>query len=155
MTHDISIRAATIDDAESISQLVTRLALEYIACELAAEGANRLLNSLSGESIRSYLKAGYKYYVAESGSVLAGVVATRDNRHLYHLFVAQPFQRRGLARRLWQVAQAPCLAAGTREFTVNSSRSAVAVYERFGFTRQSESQDAGGVVSVPMKLTIG
>jgi ribosomal protein S18 acetylase RimI-like enzyme len=155
MIHDISIRAATIDDAESISQLVTSLAREYIACELSPEGASRLLNSLSLESIRNYFKSGYKYYVAESGSVLAGVVATRDNRHLYHLFVAESFQRRGLARRLWQVAQAPCLAAGTREFTVNSSRNAVAVYERFGFIRQSESQDTGGVVSVPMKLTIG
>jgi ribosomal protein S18 acetylase RimI-like enzyme len=155
MTHDISIRVATIDDAESISQLVTALAREYIACDLSAEGAIRLLNSLSAESIRSYFEADYKYYVAESGSELAGVVATRDDRHLYHLFVATPFQRRGLARRLWQVAQAPCLAAGTREFTVNSSRNAVAVYERFGFLRQSESQDTGGVISVPMTMTIG
>jgi predicted GNAT family N-acyltransferase len=37
-------------------------------------------------------------------------------------------------------------------FTVNSSRYAVGVYEKFGFVRQSEAIDISGVISIPMKL---
>jgi ribosomal protein S18 acetylase RimI-like enzyme len=155
MVDGILIRPATTQDAAPISELVTALADEFIASEFSSEGAERLLNSLTVESIRKYMQAGYRYFVAACGDELVGVVATRGDSHLYHLFVAVPFQRRGLARQLWQVAQAACIAsARTREFTVNSSCHAVAAYERLGFVRQAGPQDLGGVIAIPMKLTI-
>jgi ribosomal protein S18 acetylase RimI-like enzyme len=154
MTNDIAIRPATTDDAQRISELITTLAREHIACDLSPEGSERLLNSLSADSIRSFINSRFRYFVAETGGTIAGVVATRDDQHLYHLFVDNQFQRQGLAARLWRVAHAACVAArGTREFTVNSSRNAVAVYERFGFVRHGETQNVGGVVFVPMKLS--
>jgi ribosomal protein S18 acetylase RimI-like enzyme len=106
-------------------------------------------------AIERLLDGGYRYFVAESGNRLAGVVATRDDRHLYHLFVATDFQRQGLARRLWEAAQAACVAnAGTTEFTVNASRYAVAAYERLGFVVVGEQQASNGVLSIPMKLSL-
>ena len=58
------------------------------------------------------------YHVAEDAGRLVGVVAVRDNKHLYHLFVAEPHQGQGLARELWSVAKAACVAAGNSgEFT--------------------------------------
>lgn len=52
-----------------------------------------------------------------------GVVGVRDNSHLYHLFVAKPFQGCGLGRRLWEHAKAQYLAAGNPGvFTVNRAR---------------------------------
>src|SRR5687768_18579867 len=103
MIDDIAIRPATKGDAQRISELVTALAQEHIACELSQEGSERLLNSLSADSIRSFIDSGFRYFVAETGGTIAGVVATRDDRHLYHLFVDNPFQRQGL-----EIGRASC-----------------------------------------------
>lgn len=149
----MDIRAATPDDAPRISALLRDLAGKFIAHEFSEEGAGRLLESMSEAAIRSYLESGYRYHVAEEDGELAGVIAIRDNCHLYHLFVSERFQGRGLARRLWTLAKAVCLDAGNPGvFTVNSSCYAVGVYEKFGFVRQSEAIDISGVISIPMKL---
>jgi ribosomal protein S18 acetylase RimI-like enzyme len=149
----MDIRAATPDDARRISALLRDLTGKYIAHEFSEEGAGRLLESMSEAAIKSYLESGYRYHVAEENGELAGVVAIRDNRHLYHLFVSERFQGRGVARRLWEVAKAASLSAGNPGvFTVNSSRYAVGLYEKFGFVRQSEAVDVSGVICIPMKL---
>ena len=47
-------------------------------------------------AIQGYVSASnFEYFVAESQGLLAGVVALRDNGHLFHLFVAEPFQGQG------------------------------------------------------------
>jgi ribosomal protein S18 acetylase RimI-like enzyme len=87
-------------------------------------------------AIGGYIESGYRYHIAEEDGELAGVVAVRDNSHLYHLFVSERFQGQGLARRLWEVAKTASLSAGNPGlFTVNSSRYAVGMYENFGFVR--------------------
>ena len=132
----MKIRLATVDDAPRISSLIRDLAKEFIAHEFSEEGANVLLGSMDEPSIRGYIESGYRYHIAEEGSGLAGVVAVRDNSHLYHLFVSEHFQGQGLARRLWEVAKTASLSAGNPGlFTVNSSRYAVGMYENFGFVR--------------------
>lgn len=155
MLETISIRRADPGDIPAISRLISGLALRYIAHEFTAEGAERLLSAMSERAIEVYFEAGYRYHVAQAESSLAGVVATRDDRHLYHLFVADEYQERGLATRLWRIARDACLAAGNPgEFTVNSSRFAVGFYEKMGFVREAEFQEHGGVVSIPMKLRL-
>ena len=76
------------------------------------------------EAIAGYLDSGYRYHVAETvGGEIVGVVALRNHAHLYHLFVAEDFQRHGIGRSLWKAAMAEALAHGNSgEFTVNSSR---------------------------------
>ncbi len=87
---------------------------------------------------------------------MAGVVALRNNRHLYHLFVAPEFQGRGLGRQLWSHAREFALGTGNPgEFTVNASRNAVVVYERFGFAPVGPEVQQHGVAFVPMRLTMG
>lgn len=151
----VRIRAATPNDASAISTLIRALAVRYIAQEFPADAANRLLGSMEESAIQGYMASAYRYHVAEERHQLAGVVAVRDNRHLYHLFVSEHFQGRGLARALWEVAKAASLDAGNSGvFTVNSSRYAVGMYEKFGFVRQAEVVDAAGVICIPMKLEL-
>lgn len=108
------IREATLEDATAISDLIRPLAEKYIAHEFSAKGARDLLWSMEPEAIRGYFKSGYKYHVAEENGVLVGVVAVRDNMHLYHLFVPDTFRGQGFARKLWQVAHDACRDAGKR-----------------------------------------
>ena|SRR5687768_7203901 len=153
MFHQIGIREASPDDIPGISRLISDLATRYIAHEFTVEGALRLLSAMNEDAIMGYFQRGYRYHVAEADDTLAGVAATRDNRHLYHLFVADEYQGHGLATQLWRIARDACLAAhDTHEFTVNSSRFAVGFYEKLGFVRQAEFQEHDGVISIPMKL---
>jgi GNAT superfamily N-acetyltransferase len=155
MLETIAIRDARPGDIPEISRLISDLAARYIVHDFTAEGAERLLSAMSEHAIAGYFQDGYRCHVAETHESLAGVVATRDNRHLYHLFVADRHQGRGLATRLWHVARDACLAEhDAREFTVNSSRFAVGFYEKLGFVRQADFQEHGGVISIPMKLLL-
>ena len=87
------------------------------------------------------------------GNELVGVVALRDNSHLYHLFVAQAHQGKGLGRSLWQsVKQAAFRAGNAGRFTVNSSLNAIPAYERFGFIPSGPKVEKHGVAFVPMQL---
>jgi N-acetylglutamate synthase-like GNAT family acetyltransferase len=118
----MKIRVATIDDAPLISALVCDLAKEFIAHEFSQEAASLLLGSMDESSIKRHMESSYRYHVAEENSEVAGVVAVRDNSHLYHLFVSKRFQGQGLARRLWEVTKTASLGAGNPGlFTVNSS----------------------------------
>lgn len=151
----ISIRPATIEDAVAISSLTETLARDFIAPDCTEEGAARLLESMSAEATRARFEAGYRYFVAVDDAQTVGVVATRDDSHLFHLFVASSHQRQGLARELWRIAREACLAAGNPGvFTVNSSRRSRAVYESFGFVAQAETTQ-NGVPYIPMTLRIG
>lgn len=147
----MKIRLAAIADAPRISALLRDLTSKYIARTLSDEGANRLLDSMTEPAIKAYLASGYRYHVAEQDGELAGVVAVRDNGHLYHLFVSERFQRQGVARQLWEVAKDACLQAGNPgAFTVNSSRYAVGLYEKLGFVKRSDASNDGDVISIPM-----
>lgn len=149
------IRLATIDDAECISVLVSSVTRTFIVPDLPPEGRQRLLASMTPAAIRQYIAAGYRYHLARVQGRTVGAVATRDDRHLYHLFVDAAWQGRGLGRRLWREASAACMRAGNPgEFTVNSSLNALPVYEKFGFVRESEPVEQGGVIAVPMRLRL-
>ncbi|TAK00947.1 MAG: GNAT family N-acetyltransferase [Candidatus Manganitrophaceae bacterium] len=146
------IRPATLDDAPAISALVRALTQEFIAPELAEEAAKRLLESMNAVSIRAYIRAGYRYHVAEAEGEIVGLIGVKESRHLYHLFVSRSFQRRGWARQLWETAKAASLADGNPgRFTVHSSLGAVGFYEKLGFVKESEAVHKAGVVYVPMK----
>ena len=151
----MEIRAATPKDSESISKLVCRLSAKYIAADFSEQGEAFLLESMTPAAIRKYIQSGYRYHIAEVKKQLVGVVAVKDNSHLYHLFVAQDYQRQGIATSLWQLAKQVCLEHGNPgEFTVNSSKYAQGVYEGLGFVAQSGPQEKNGVMFIPMKLKI-
>lgn len=149
------IRRATPADAKAISALILGVS-RYFTLHPAGVGAEAFLATVSAEAIHGYLSSpDFVYRVAEDDGGLAGVVAIRENRHLYHLFVAPDGHRRGLARRLWTEAMDAALQAGNPgEFTVNSTPYAVPVYERFGFVATGPRVETNGIAFVPMRLVL-
>jgi GNAT superfamily N-acetyltransferase len=150
---DCTIRTATVQDAGRISHLVCALAEEFILNEFGDEARTHFLGEHTAEKVRERLAGDYRFFVAESGPALAGVAGLRGASHLYHLFVAKTHQRQGLARRLWLTALRACAEAGhAGVITVNSSRYAIPVYERFGFTRKGPPEERNGLVHHPMEF---
>ncbi len=150
------IRPATSADARRISELIHALSGPFTVSP-TGEGAALFFASITEQAIRSYILAdNFSYLVAEAGNELAGVVAMRDNSHLYHLFVAPAFQGQGLGRRLWVTVREAAVAAGEAgHFTVNSSLNAVPVYGRFGFTPSGPKVETHGIAFLPMRLDAG
>ena len=138
-------------DIPAVAALLESLAREHITQEFQSDAKALFLAKNNEKSIRQFVADGFRYHVAEVDDRLIGFVGVRDNSHLYHLFVANDFQRQGVGRRLWDVARAECAAAGnSRRFTVNSSNNAVPVYERLGFVRTAPMQNNEGVLYNPM-----
>ena len=153
-----SIRPLRPEDIAAVAELLESLARASFLQEFAPEARELFLSKNSAVAIEQFVAAGFRYHVAELDSKIlnsriVGFVGIRDNKHLYHLFVAQPFQGRGIGRRLWETAAAECIAQGNPGvFTVNSSSNAVAVYERFGFKCTAPLQNVNGVLFTPMEL---
>jgi ribosomal protein S18 acetylase RimI-like enzyme len=141
-------------DVAMVARLLRELAEKYIVHEFAPAARASFLSKNDEAAIAQFVADGFRYHVAEIDGTIVGFVGVRDNRHLYHLFVAEAHHRRGIARRLWEVASLECRARGhAGAFTVNSSNNAVAVYERLGFRRAAPVQDSGGVLFNPMALS--
>lgn len=152
----MKIRTAEPSDAEAISSLIVELSAPFYSSPTRS-GAEPFLASISAAAEHRYLSSeNFSVHVAESDDQLAGLVALRDNTHLFHLFVAKPYQRMHLASRLWAIVKSEALAAGNAgEFTVNSSLEAVPVYEKFKFSRVGDIQYVNGICFQPMRLKGG
>ena len=150
------IRTATVEDATGISELISELSKPFLLSP-SGEGSEPFFASVSEAAVRGYISANnFAYLVAESSGQLAGVVAMRDNGHLFELFIAEQFQRQGLGRRLWELVKANAIQSGNPgEFTVNSSLPAVPVYQRFGFVVQGPVVQAHGIAFQPMQWSRG
>ena len=149
------LRPATASDAAHLAALILahRSALTLEDQGLSAE---KFLESVSEAAVRAYIESErYAYTVLEAEGEILGFIALRDRTHLFHLFVAQAHQRRGIARQLWESALR-CARdnPNARSFTVNSSPGAVAAYSRFGFVQAAAPVQMHGIAFVPMVLAL-
>jgi GNAT superfamily N-acetyltransferase len=145
-------RPAHIDDAAAISALIQQFSHAFTLAP-DGSGADQFFASVSAEAEAGYIAdPRYRYITVFAGDVLAGFIAMRDRSHLFHLFVAPQFQRQGLATRLWRAALTS--APGLEGFTVNSSPSALPVYQRFGFVPAGAPVEMHGICFVPMRLSL-
>jgi GNAT superfamily N-acetyltransferase len=148
----MKFRPGTPVDAEAIAGLIASFQSE-LTDDPSGAGAEQFLASVSLRAERDYLTSErYRYLLAYSDSRLAGFVAIRDGSHLFHLFVERSHQGQGVARRLWERAlQELCAPGSDGGFTVNSSLSAVPVYEAFGFVPAGSIQREHGISFLPMR----
>src|SRR5690349_3252421 len=148
----MEFRAGSPADAEAIADLIASFQSE-ITDDPSGAGAEEYLASVSVQAERKYLASErYRYLLAYSDSQLAGFIAIRDGSHLFHLFVERSHQRQGIARRLWERAlEELCAPDSDGGFTVNSSLSAVPVYQALGFVPAGSIQSTHGISFLPMR----
>ncbi|MBB3224282.1 GNAT family N-acetyltransferase [Pseudoduganella umbonata] len=149
---NLTIRRATVDDAPAIGSLIHAL-LPYLTVHPLGLGAEKFIANVGIDAQRRYLgQDSFRYHVALRGEELLGVVAVRDNTHLFHLFIKETEHGKGLGRRLWELARDDAMARGNPgAFTVNSAASATGLYLRLGFVQAGEPIEHDGIVDVPMR----
>lgn len=144
-----------IDDADipAVAKLMRSLSAEFITHEGSVEAAATFARENDEDGLRGFIRAGIAYYVAERDGAVAGFIAVRDRQHLYHMFVARPYHRQGIAKAMWRHARVAAVEAGNPGvFTVNSSNYALPVYEALGFVRTAPTQFKNGLYYNPMQL---
>ena len=149
------VRLAETRDVKAISALITASTKRHILPDLPEQVHSILLGSMTESEIQRYLSLNYVYYVAENQLAgIIGVVAIRDNSHLYHFFVADEYHGNGVSSVLWQTAKLQSIAAGNLSgFTVNSAVGAEKVYLKMGFMRINGIREQGGMIDIPMLLS--
>jgi len=154
MAEGLTIRPAIESDAQVISALIASQS-HHRSPSPTAPAPPEFLAGFSPETIRGYIgSARYRYLVALVEEQLVGVLGIRAGRRLLHFFVAESFQRRGIARALWRRAKSELVAAGEATLVANSSIYAIPVYERLGFKVVGPRVEGDGVTYVPMQLII-
>lgn len=153
----LRIRLATEDDARAIGVLVRRTTRQDVLPDQSARAAAHLLTGMTARAERARIREGKRYFVAEIGGRIVGVVATRDDKHVFRLFVSRRWRRLGIAAALFRRAVADCgRRSGTRTLTLNASKFAVEAYLRLGFriTGRAVAKGPGRVVTTPMRFRV-
>ena len=149
------LRPALVADAPAIVALIDEL-MPFLTLHPDGAGAEKFIEHCRQPAIERYLSdPRYAYQLAHIDGELAGVVAMRDNTHLFHMFVPRALHRRGMARRLWQAARDAALAkGGVTAFTLNSSVYALPLYASLGFVATGPKVEEGGIAFVPMRMEL-
>ena len=145
MDHPVTIRPAELNDYSGLAALLQTLARTFIVPGMSQEAATTFLRENDTAALLAYREKGHVASVAEVDGKLAGFIAIRPPSHLFHLFVAQAFQRQGIARALWEHAR-----GDATRFTVNSSPYAIPAYIAMGFQCDGPLACHNGVTFQPM-----
>ncbi|MCR5250111.1 MAG: GNAT family N-acetyltransferase [Lachnospiraceae bacterium] len=137
------------------------------------EGCESFLEFISGGDLkRMFLLGRYRLYVAKDGDDMVGMFSIRENNHISLLFVDAAYHGCGIGRALiccgtdflWEKKTLPLdneeemrsdvlYERNYEHFvTVNAAPGAVGFYERVGFERLGEQEEAGGILYVPMYM---
>ena len=139
------IRPLQDTDIPLAAALLRRAAEEFILHESTPEGAAAFLADQDEAALRSRVASGYVYHVALVDGELAGFIGVRERSHVYGLYVDKRWQRRGIARALWETARAAAFDGAPDHpgvFTVNASNYALPSYLALGFEPTAPMQVA-------------
>lgn len=130
----MNIRSAREDDAIKIRELVSRLSHFYLSDD-ETELPKWLASTFVIEEFRKRLTSDlFTNIVYEYNKNIIGYISIKNKNHIYHLFVSQEHQRKGIAKALWKKA---LNSFNTEKYSVRSSLYAIPIYESFGFVKSS------------------
>ena len=144
----MNIRAATPSDALDIKTLVHSLSHYYLQ-DKTAPLPSWLSKTLAITEFERRLSGDdFITFVYRQSDAVVGYISIKDKNHLYHLFVAETHQGKGIARKLWNHATS---TVNSNRYSVRSSLYAVPIYQSFGFKSSSAAANKDGIGFQPME----
>lgn len=153
----MNIQTARSEDVKEIASLVISLSHFYLP-------QNKSLGHLLPDSIlpdwlldnlteNQFLQrinsSGFSNHVYKINDEIVGYVSMKEGSHLYHLFVSELYQGKGIAHALWKYICEQCPA---EKYTLRSSLYAVPVYKKWGFVETGIVQEKDGLKFQAMEL---
>jgi len=146
--NEIEIRPARADEAPAISALVLEVFEACVAPHYGAEGRATFGHETAPEAMAARLADGRTALVAcakAGGDVVAYIEVEKS--HIRELFVAGPYQRRGIARTLLAHA---FQSRKEENVTVNAAPNSVDAYASLGFKPAGPRATINGLTYQPM-----
>ena len=145
--------AANDNDAEPMAALLRAASEEFITPGFAPDASERFLDGNDAAKLRATVADGGFYFVARDGDEIAGMIGVVSRTHVKYLFVGGRWHRRGIARRLLELAIAEMQRRGpVAAVSLNASDYGLEAYKRIGFTVAAERQERDGVWFTPMRF---
>ena len=130
----MDIRETKKEDATQTNKPVTELSTFYLHAEKDSL-PDWLSSSLTIIEFENRINSNeFTNLVFENNGNIIGYISIKNTHHIYHLFVSQEHQRKGIAKKLWNNARMLC---PSKTYAVRSSLHAIPVYESFGFSKHS------------------
>lgn len=154
MSDKISYRTMYYEELNSVCAMVLRIFDEHTAPLVPVGGRASFAQYILPIAMERRLKRGNFVLVAVAERQIVGMIEIREHKHIALLFVENPYQRQGIAKKLIDEALAYCLAQNPnlKEITVNASVNALGFYEKFGF--QAYDEPANELYATPMLYKI-
>lgn len=144
---NVCIRKANINDSEKIRNLVLSLS-KYYFYNKDSTLPEWFLSTLEITAFECRISSdNFEDFVYLSDGLIVGYLSIKDKSHLYHMFVKESFQGKGIARLLWNHAVS---FLGSPPYSVRSSIYAIPIYRQFGFVESGEPMLKDGVSFQPM-----
>jgi len=145
----MGIRVASSSDAEALSILVASLS-HFLLEDGSRPLPEWFLQMISADAFKSRLRSPEFYNVVwELDGRIVGYISVKQRFQIYHLFVAEQHQGKGIARKLWSHITEKF---GLSKYFVRSSLYAIPAYKAFGFVEAGEVQAKDGIAFQPMEL---
>ena len=142
----MEIRDAIASDAKSISKLIHEVSVQCNFSEMEP-CPQWFIESIKPDVLQPLIVSDdYLWLIAVEKGEVTGVLTVFEGNLVKYLFVQPKFQRKGVARALWQRVT-PALRS---EISVRSSLFAVPFYEKKGFKKVGEVKFFNGVSSQTM-----
>lgn len=140
-----------------VSDMVWEVFMEFEAPDYSEEGLETFRAFIAPQRLRNEIENnGFKIFCCFDGDIPIGAIALRKASHVSLLFVKSSYHKRGIARKLMEMAIEEIVKErpGASELTVNSSPYAVEIYKRLGFAPTDKMQEMDGLIFMPMKKYI-
>lgn len=139
-------------DIKNALNLAWAVFQECAAPDYSQQGIEEFKEFLSYSYIAEKFEKGeLSFWGCKDNGYLTGVIATRGINHICMLFVKQEYQKRGIAKSLFQTVKERCKNRyNINRITVYSTPYAVKVYHRLGFVDTSKEQIVNGFRFTPM-----
>ncbi len=145
---DLEFHPALVDETPAISALVREVFEAFVAPHYGTEGRVTCGHEAAPEAMAARLADGRTALVACAAESCGRVGYIEvEKSHIRELFVAGPYQRRGIARALLARAFDDNEEA---EITVNAAPGSLDAYAGLGFGPAGPRATINGLISLPM-----
>lgn len=156
MESTIIYREIRAGEENQVCRLVEDCFNQFVAPDYGQEGRDEFFKYLNPKYMAYRLGHEHFIMVAEDSGMIIGVIEVRKSYHISLMFVKRKYQKRGIAKKLVELAVERCRQSkpDITFIEVNSSPYAVSIYERLGFTRVNAEQTVNGMRFTPMAFAL-
>ncbi|QGY47937.1 GNAT family N-acetyltransferase [Maribellus comscasis] len=153
---EYSIKPFKQGNEKAVHQLVKTVYDEFVRHENTEEGNLLFYDWIMPQKIAARQKQQNNLWLAWSSNKIIGMMEIRDNQNITLLFVDKNYQKRGIARNLFQTAlnEYKKREFNLDKFYVHASLSSVPVYKSLGFNVVSKARKENGIYYVSMETNI-